>query len=311
MSVVASLDLGSNTLRLLVARVERGRTGKLSFTALGRDMSTPRLGWGLAPGGKLASSSKEAARKGAADFVRRARSLGAETVALAATQACRLAADGAEFVQSLKTELNLDKAVVLSGEQEAGLSGLGVLSRLKGDSEGALLADVGGGSTELGFLERGGGQKVSLAMGSVVLAEKYLCSDPPGPADLAALEDDISSVLAVLPAEYAAAQRLVASDGTSATCAAMKLGLSEYHPDLIDNLEITAGELADQFAGLTSLSLAQRRGTIGLEPGRADIIPAGIAILRGLLNQLNLKGLTVMDAGLLEGILLEAAGESI
>ena len=311
MSVVASLDLGSNTLRLLVARVECGSRGTIEFTALHRELATPRLGRGLLPGGRLASSSKEAARQGAADFVQRARSLGAETVALAATQACRLAADGAGFVHDLGRELGLDQAVVLSGEQEAGLSRLGVLSRLRGPAANALLADVGGGSTELGFLGQEDGPGVSLALGSVLLAEKHLRHDPPRAGDLAALERDIAGSLKGIPPEFSAARRLVASAGTAATCAAMKLGLGEYRPERIDNLEITAGELAEQFQRLVSLPLAQRWQIIGLEPERADIIPAGIAILRGLLNKLNLKGLTAMDAGLLEGILLQAVREAI
>ena len=313
MTIVASLDLGSNTLRLLVAEVGCEKSGKLGFRPLCRDMATPRLGRGLAPGGELSSSAREAARIRAADFVQRARSAGARIVALAATQACRLATDGADFVQSLGRDLGLNKAVVLSGEQEAALSRLGVLSRLKGGAGGALSADVGGGSTELGFLQPKSpaqDRRVSLALGAVALAERHLAHDPPLGAELAALEKEIAGVLISLPEDYATAGRLVASAGTAATCAAMKLGMTEYRPELINNLEITAEELAGQYQRLAGLPLSERRGTTGLEADRADIIPAGIAILRGLLNQLNLKKLTVMDAGLLEGILLDAARDA-
>ena len=95
------------------------------------------------------AGAKKAAFEKAAAFVARARKAGAERVSLAATQACRKAEDGAEFVAELKCELKLDSAVVLSGEKEAALSRLGVMGHLHGPLEGAWLADVGGGSSEI------------------------------------------------------------------------------------------------------------------------------------------------------------------
>ncbi|MFH1058319.1 MAG: Ppx/GppA family phosphatase [Pseudomonadota bacterium] len=294
----AALDLGSNTLRLLVAEVDHG-----AWRALTRGLATPRLGRGLKPGGSLDPEAKALAARHAAEFVSQARDLGAQRVALAATQACRKAADGAAFVARLAADLGLDRARVISGPDEARLSRLGVLSRLTGPIAGALLADVGGGSTELIDLGDGNAPALSLELGAVSLAEAHLHTDPPAAGELAALEAAVAKALAGLNGRRTA--RLVASAGTAATLASLVLELASYEPEAINNLRVGREQLHGQLRRLAALPLDARRRTPGLEPERADIIPAGLAILAGLLAVLQLDALTVMDAGLLEGILLD------
>jgi exopolyphosphatase/guanosine-5'-triphosphate,3'-diphosphate pyrophosphatase len=99
----------------------------------------------------------------------------------------------------------------------------------------------------------------------------------------------------------------VATAGTAATVAALMLDMKVYEPGRVNNLEVRLADLEGQFIHLSALPLAQRRQVPGLEPERADIILAGMAILRGLLLTLELERMTVMDAGLLEGILQELA----
>ncbi len=296
--IAAALDLGSNTLRLLVAEVDAS-----GYTDLARCLATPRLGRGLKPGSELAPDAKQAAREHAAAFAAQARELGAERIALAATQACRLAADGPEFVDQLGRELGLDVAIIIGGEQEAELSRTGVLSRLEGQATGALMADVGGGSTELAALD--GSWSQSLPLGAVSLTEAHLATDPPSPAELADLHAALEAGLAGLAGQKAA--RLVATAGTAATVGALLLGMEVYQPGRVNNLAATQEQLEGQLTRLAALPLNQRRKVSGLEPERADIILAGMAILRGLLRVLQLDQMTVMDAGLLEGILLKLA----
>jgi exopolyphosphatase/guanosine-5'-triphosphate,3'-diphosphate pyrophosphatase len=100
---------------------------------------------------------------------------------------------------------------------------------------------------------------------------------------------------------------MVATAGTAATVGAMLLGMEVYEPGRVNNLNASLGQLEQQLSRLAALPLAQRQKAPGLEPERADIILAGMAILRGLLRVLQLDRMTVMDAGLLEGILLELA----
>lgn len=313
--VAAAMDLGSNTLRLLVAKVE----GKAYFP-LERGLCTPRLGRGLKPGGRLDPGAREEARRQAIAFCARARELGAEVISLAATQACRRAADGAEFVARLGRDLGLDRARVLSGREEARLARLGVLSRLEGPVQGTLMADVGGGSTELSWLQGGeggeGGEPLSLPLGAVVLAERHLRHDPPTPEELAALDRAVAQGLkhglsGVAGMEPGRVRRLVVTAGTAATCASLLLRLERYRPERIDNFVMERARLEELSAQLAALPLARRRELVGMDPARADIILAGLAILRGLAGFFAINQLTAMDAGLLEGILLEAVGVSI
>ncbi len=296
--IAAALDLGSNTLRLLVAEVDGG-----DYRDLARGLATPRLGRGRRPGQPRDPAARQAAREQARAVVARARARGAQRIALGATQACRLAADGDEFVAQLGRELGLDAARVLSGEAEAALSRAGVLSRLHGPAENAVLADVGGGSTEVTALD--GAWAYSLPLGAVSLTEAHLASDPPGPAELAALAQGAARILE--PLAHIRASRLVATAGTAATVGALLLGMTDYVAGRVNNLEVSRAQLADQLARLAALPLAQRKLVPGLEPERADIILAGMAILRSLLLVLHLEHMTVMDAGLLEGVLLHLA----
>ena len=298
---VAALDLGANTLRLLVAEVEGSR-----WRAVARGLATPRLGRGVDRSGRLDPQAKQQARETARRYVDTARAHGARRIGLAATSACRRAADGAQFVAGLGGELGLSWARVLSGEEEARLSRLGVLSRLEGEAAGAWLADVGGGSTELIPLEGEDAAGLSLELGAVRLGEAHLHHDPPTASELAALEGAVSRALQ--PVQRLPVRRLVATAGTAATLAALRLGLREYRPEEMNNLPVSRRELEDEYRRLAALPLSRRRELLALEPQRADIIVAGLAILRGLADLWGLDRLVTMDAGLLEGIALAVAG---
>mgnify|MGYP000427531299 CR=1 FL=1 len=305
--IAAALDLGSNTLRLLVAEVADG-----AWQALDRGLESPRLGRGLKPGGELSGASKQAAREAAAGFVDRARKLGAERVALAATQACRQAADGEDFVARLGRELGLDSARVISGAQEAALSRRGVLSRLKGgkdSAKGACLADIGGGSTEIMDLGQADAPVLSLELGAVALTEAFIASDPPNPDEMQAMQAAVAQGLGPLlnSRQGLNCSRLIATAGTAATLAALRLGMEVYQPEEINNLAVSRKDLIMEYNRLAHLPLEQRQRALALEPERADIIIAGLAILKGLVEGLGLENFITMDAGLLEGILLEHA----
>lgn len=305
--IAAALDLGSNTLRLLVAEVSGG-----NWQALDRGLASPRLGRGLKPGGILSEAAKSAALEAAAGFAKRARELGAERVALAATQACRKAADGEQLVADLGRKLGLDSARVISGAEEAALSRRGVLSRLSGgeaSAQGAWLADIGGGSTEIIDLGQAKAEVLSLDLGAVTLTEAHIRNDPPGADELQALQAAVEKGLAPVIKGWQGrrCQRLVATAGTAATLAALRLGMKIYQPEEINNLEVSCGDLIMEFKRLAALPLGQRQRELALEPQRADIIIAGLAILKGLVQGLGLQSFITMDAGLLEGILLEHA----
>jgi exopolyphosphatase/guanosine-5'-triphosphate,3'-diphosphate pyrophosphatase len=258
----------------------------------------------------LDDAAKKAAFDKAAAFVAQAREAGAEIISLAATQACRKALDGAEFVERLGRELHLNRAMVLSGEQEAALSRLGVLSRLEGSIEKAWLADVGGGSTEvLALAASGFNPPMSLPLGAVWLTEACEMHDPPTGPELRGMKQkalELLRPLADLPIK-----RLVATAGTAATLASLVLELTSYQPKRIDNMPVSREQLNAQLERLAAMPLARRKEVTGLEPERADIILAGLCILDSLLETSGLDRLTAMDAGLLEGILLDAVNRQM
>ncbi|CAO0820199.1 exopolyphosphatase / guanosine-5'-triphosphate,3'-diphosphate pyrophosphatase [Desulfarculales bacterium] len=298
MTRVAAMDLGSNTLRLLVADVQDSR-----WVAVERGLATPRLGRGLQAGGQLHPQAREAARRQAAALAEQARGLGATRVTLAATQACRLAVDGPNLVDQLARDLVLNRTRVLSGQEEARLSRLGSLSRLTGERRGALLADVGGGSCEVVDLDNDAAPGSSLPLGAVSLSEGHLPSDPPSPSQMRTLSQAVAEGLRPLTGHHCS--RLVASAGTATTLASLVLGLTNYQPEAVNNLLVSRARLQQELGRLAGLPLEARRHLPGLESARADIIISGLAILLGLLEVLGLAELTVMDAGLLEGILLD------
>lgn len=308
--IAAALDMGSNTLRLLVAEVNQG-----TWRPLERGLASPRLGRGLKPGGALSDAAKSAAREAATEFTAIARKLGAERIALAATQACRKAADGEQFVADLGRKLGLDSARIITGAEEAALSRRGVLSRLSGGdagAEGAWLADIGGGSTEIMDLGQPEAEVVSLELGAVTLTEAHIKSDPPGQDELDALHAAVRAGLEPILRGWQnkPCHRLIATAGTAATLAALRLGMTIYEPEEINNLEVSQENLEQEFKRLAALPLSQRQRELALEPARADIITAGLAILAGLVTGLGLNSFITMDAGLLEGILLEHAALS-
>lgn len=296
----AALDMGSNTLRFLLADV-----GKGNWTAIERGLDTPRLGRGLVAGASLSDMAKQKARIAAGNFAARARAAGAKRIVLAATQACRVASDGLAFVDQLAEELGLDSARIISGYQEAKLSRLGVLSRLKGLKEGSILADVGGASTELINLTDESAPGLSLKIGAVGLTEAIIHGDPPTAEQLDNLAKAVRKGLE--PAKRIRAQLLVATAGTAATIAAMAQGHEVYKPDEINNVTVNRVLFDEHYRRLSAMPLAQRKTIKGLEPQRADIIIAGMAILGGLMDLFGLDKMITMDAGLLEGILLDDA----
>jgi exopolyphosphatase/guanosine-5'-triphosphate,3'-diphosphate pyrophosphatase len=140
-------------------------------------------------------------------------------------------------------------------------------------------------------------------LGAVSLTEAHLKGDPPAPAELAALDRAVDAALAGLAGR--AVRRLVVTAGTAATLASLVLGLDVYAPERIDNLRVARPTLEETAARLAGLPLAARRQVLKLDSSRADIIIAGLAIVRGLVRVFGLHEITAMDAGLLEGILLD------
>jgi exopolyphosphatase/guanosine-5'-triphosphate,3'-diphosphate pyrophosphatase len=279
--IVAAIDQGTNTTRLLVADVEDGELRELR-----RETRITRLGEGVDGRGRLLPVPIARVRNVLTDYRRAAEELGAERTLLVATSAVRDAENGEAFLGEIEWSYGFVTRL-LSGGEEADLMrrGLGAVER------GTLLVDIGGGSTELVL----GDVDVSLPMGSVRFTERH-------GEDVPALEAAARELLPEL-----APQAAVGVAGTITTLAALDLGLPEYDRTRVDGHFLSRDGARAQLERLAALPLDERRRVPALEPERAPVIVAGAAILVAILDRYGLDGIRASERGLLHGAALAAA----
>jgi len=246
--------------------------------------------------------------------VARARSRGAERIAIVATSAVREAVNGAEFAGALERAAG-ETITVISGEREAALTLAGVLAGLRDAAErrpaaagDTLVFDIGGGSTEY-ILAHGdtAAAAVSLRLGVVDLTERHPFPARVEPARFRALLDEVAGRLAAGipgPIRTARVARLVGTAGTATTLAALDLGLAAYDPARVQGHALTRRAIQAQLDRLGALTVIERGALPCLEPGRADLIVPGTAIVLATLDLLGIDRMVVSDWGLREGILI-------
>ncbi|MBO8141140.1 MAG: hypothetical protein H0Z37_03025 [Firmicutes bacterium] len=310
----AAIDIGTNSVRLLVADLAPGAGGARLVPVL-RDRRVTRLGQGLGRTGRLLPAAADRTAAAIGELAARARAGGAGGVVAAGTSALRDAADRDEFCRRIRREHGLTVRV-LTGREEAELTFLGAAFDVASFGGGsAVVVDIGGGSTELirGSVQGGVSALASVDIGAVRLTESCFRTDPPGPADWERLEQAAGAGLAPALAQLGPLAEgggvLVATGGTAATLAAMDQGLTAYDPDRIHGYRVSREALARWVQRLRRAPLEERRRWPGLEPDRADIILAGAFILLKIADGLGAPGIVVSDKGLLEGLLLSTAPE--
>jgi exopolyphosphatase/guanosine-5'-triphosphate,3'-diphosphate pyrophosphatase len=303
---LATIDLGTNTVRLLVVDAVAG-----AWRPLHQAQRVTRLGEGQAGAGRLLPEPMRRTAAVVAEFSRAARALGATSVRIVATSAVREAANRDEFVARLEAEAG-ERVEVVSGEDEARLTLKGVTSGLPGLGESFVLFDIGGGSTEF-VLARGGepAAAVSLRLGVVELQERW---GEPGPVRwdrFSAMRESVERRLADEVPEAiarAAIGELVGTAGTFTTLAALDLSLPAYDPARVHGHRLARAAVERQLARLGALDVAARGRVPCLEPGRADVIIPGIAICLAVMTRFGRDTVVVSDRGLREGILCDLLG---
>jgi exopolyphosphatase/guanosine-5'-triphosphate,3'-diphosphate pyrophosphatase len=278
--IVAAVDLGTNTTRLLVGRVIDGRVDELH-----RETRITRLGEGVDTRGRLLPVPIARVRNVLTDYRRTAESLGAERTLLVATSAVRDAENGEAFLGEIEWSYGFATRL-LSGDEEAELTQRGV------GEIGAktLLVDIGGGSTELVL----GGFLTSLPMGSVRFTERH-GED---------VEASIQAARALLP--ELAPEDAVGVAATITSLAALDLGLEEYDRSRVHGHVLTRDGARAQLERLAALPLEERRHVPALDPERAPVILAGGAILAAILEEYGLESIRVSERDLLDGAALAA-----
>lgn len=311
MSPRTAIDIGSNTLRMLVADEAQGV--KPPWRRIAYAHRITRLAQGLHHRGRLSEEGMARTLAGLKDFaaILHLHQLRPEDAYAVATAAVRDAENGPQFLARVRAETGFSP-VVISGEQEAKLSLSGALAVLDEPyATDCLLMDIGGGSTEF-VLSRNGRliEAESLRLGVVRLCEAHLKSDPPAPSDYRAMLAEARLRLKPLTERWPGkpAAYLVGTAGTVTTLAAFHLGLHPYDADRVNNHVISRAEIADMRSRLMQMTHAERQALPEIEPGRADLILAGLAIIEAVMDRWGFPSLVCMDAGLLEGAWLVAAG---
>jgi exopolyphosphatase / guanosine-5'-triphosphate,3'-diphosphate pyrophosphatase len=302
---LAAIDLGSNTVRLLV--VEIAPAG--GWRVIDQDQRVTRLGEGLAAHGRLGDAPMARTAATVGEYAERAARAGARETRIIATSAVREAANGGAFVAALGRATGVSVRVV-SGEDEARLTVRGIVAGLGRPAARLLAFDIGGGSTEF-TLARDGEvvAAVSLKLGVVPLAERYPF---PGAVEwprYRALEREVRDRLAAeLPAGIldSGVSDLVGTAGTVTTLAALDLGLATYDAGRVQGHRLARAAVERLRDRLGALSVRGRGELPCLEPGRADLILPGVAIVLAALDTTRTAGVVVSDWGLREGIMAEA-----
>jgi exopolyphosphatase / guanosine-5'-triphosphate,3'-diphosphate pyrophosphatase len=295
--VIAVVDIGSNSTRLLVADVEDDGT-----TDLERRTSVTRLADGVDTSGRLSDEAIGRVERTLADYRQAIDDLQAQATIGVLTSAVRDAANGAEFLARVRDVYGID-ARVIAGDEEARLTFLGATDG-RDDVEHVAVVDIGGGSTEI---VTGSGFGTSLQMGVVRFTERHLHHDPPEPAELQRLTGGVREVLAaVLPANPQIAT-LIAVAGTATTAAAIAHDVEPYDPDRIHGSHVTAGALEEMLARLALLPNAERREVRGLHPDRAPTIVAGVTILLEITRAFGLDEIEISEHDILLGAALDHA----
>lgn len=310
MSVLASIDIGSNTVKLLVAEV--GPDGELKILA--REKELVRLGHETFLTGKLSPDAVLAGAEAVERLVRRARSAGAEAVRAVATCAVREAENAEEFVEAVRARCGVDVEVI-SGEEEARLITLGVRSEFPASCDPVFLIDIGGGSTEIVVFD---GDRVllaeSLELGAVRLAEKYVRNDPP-------IGEEWKALKRVARRRAAAACRKVRREGFK-TCVGSSgtvQSLSMVYEAAVRGRDIfPTGHRTLPIRGLKKVNRILRKTTLkeklkvpGLDPRRRDIALPGGAVLAQILKLSGAREILTGERGLREGLLLDFAARRV
>jgi exopolyphosphatase/guanosine-5'-triphosphate,3'-diphosphate pyrophosphatase len=285
---VAAVDIGSNSTRLLIAEGE---------DELARESIVTRLGEGVDGRGRLGDAPQQRVLDVLDGFRARIEAHGCEHASAVLTSAVRDAANGKAFTERVRQALGFE-ARILSGDGGARLTYAGATAGRDGEF---LVIDIGGGSTELVL---GSGFHLSTQIGVVRHSERHLHSDPPAPEELEALTQDVRGVLeAHVPVRVSEREMAaIAVAGTPTQCAAIDLALEHYDPARVEGHVLGAPRLRELLDQLAALPLAQRREITGIDPARAPVIVAGIAILVEVMRCFDLEKVEVSERDILWGI---------
>jgi exopolyphosphatase/guanosine-5'-triphosphate,3'-diphosphate pyrophosphatase len=310
MTRVGAVDCGTNSIRLLVADVDPAS----GLVDLHREMRVVRLGQDVDRTGRLAPEALQRTLAATRDYADRCAELGVERVRFVATSASRDAENRQDFVDGVRELLGVEPEVV-TGSEEAELSFVGATRELVADGMHGpfVVADIGGGSTEIVRGSTAVEAALSVDVGCVRLTERHLADDPPTAEQVRRARADVEAALdrvaEVVPLQGVAT--LVGLAGSVTTVAATVLKLDSYEPARIHRSQLAVDDVLVACDRLLAMSHAERATLPFMHPGRVDVIGAGALVWRCIIERLvaesGLTEVVVSEHDILDGIAFSIA----
>ncbi len=295
---LASVDIGTNTVRLLVADV----VGDEIEWVLS-DRAVVRLGEGLSKTGVLQKKAMERTLVALQRFDERCKELSVDRIIPIATAAVREASNREEFLEKVKRSIGWNVRVI-SGDEEAYLTYLGVKKGLNLNDD-FLVFDIGGGSTEY-ICSKEGVRVKSLPIGVVKFTEEFIRHDPPLLDEIDLVSEKIRKLLLTLDMDTCHIGTVVGTAGTPTTLAAIDLGLDVYDVEKVHGYRLSLERLNNLKEILVSKTSSERLALPGVEKGREDLIVVGVLVVIETLKKFNAREMVVSEWGIREGVIIDA-----
>ena len=293
---VASIDLGSNSTRLLIGNVEKGK-----ITTLLKSHEVTRMGDGIDKNGFINLDAQKRVIKTLKRYFLEIQKQNVEKVFIVGTAALRDANNQVEVIHKIEQMFDI-KVNVVSGVEEGYLTSLGVLNDSKLNNY--LIIDIGGRSTEFVFNENNKVVSISSDLGVVSLSEKFFSNLPIGNTDLKDIENYIDSKLPKLEAE--SNREIFGVAGTFTSLGSIYLQQTQFNEDVLHHLEIDQNSIMKIYEEILSFSEAKILSSYkGIDPKRAKTITSGIFLATNIIKKYNIDVIKVSNCDILEGLILK------
>lgn len=295
---VAAIDIGSNSLKLVVAEGGDG-----SFTVLKEDRERLRLGQETQRSGRISDELTARSVETMARFRAISEESGAEEILAVATASLRAAENQETFIKEVERQTGI-RVRVITSQEEARLIGISAVAYFGKSVPSILNIDIGGGSTELSLFENEKAKQLhSMGIGAVTLTEKCVKSDPPSLIDLGCLATEISEALRE-PLECLKGEEWSLTSATSGTCMHI-MGLLHFESGSNQTPEIQLERLWGLNRILVGMTIDQRAKLPGISTHRAEVLIAGAFILEKVMSSLKVDSIRPCGYSLREGVVLD------
>jgi exopolyphosphatase/guanosine-5'-triphosphate,3'-diphosphate pyrophosphatase len=303
MSRFAVIDVGTNSVKFHVGELEADGT----WRTIADRAEVTRLGEGLDETGRLGAEPIARTVEAIAGMADEAKQDGVEAIAAVGTAGMRIAGNSSELIDAVHKRCGIEIEVI-SGEEEARLAYVAATSGLAVTDGKVVVFDTGGGSSQFTFGAPGRiEEQFSVDVGAARFTEEFGLDRAVGEETVAAARAAIASDLSRLDGR-ATPDLLVGMGGGITNMAAVRHGLERYDPEVVQGTELDAAEIDRQIELYRTRSADERRGIVGLQPKRAEVMLAGASIVRTVLEKLGRDSVVVSDRGLRHGLIVERFG---